>query len=228
MASYSGPRADNAATFCSTADDTAAAMAGGGTKEAAGAPAGTGVGSLRAIGAPGIGSEGGTRGTTGRGAVGTAGVGATTGVLATTGATGPGGTAGADGVGANGARTGTAALGAGTGLGCGWVAETGGFPATGGLTEGNPIIVRAICGRTAAGTGTEVAGCGVLPLRTAGIPADGRAPGIREGRGDGCAGGGVAPAGGIVRIPLGRVAGLAPHAGAGGVGAGPRSMVISP
>jgi hypothetical protein len=73
-----------------------------------------------------------------------------------------------------------------------------------------------------------------MPVRKAGMDVDGRAPGIKDGRGemdgDGVAGGGTETetAG---RLPDGRVAGLAHAACAcadGGEGVGPRSMVISP
>jgi hypothetical protein len=55
-----------------------------------------------------------------------------------------------------------------------------------GLADGKPIIVRFGRGRaaaTAAG-GIDWVGDGVIPERTAGMEADGRAPGIKDGRGD--------------------------------------------
>lgn len=100
--------------------------------------------------------------------------------------------------------------------------------ATGGFTEGKPIMVRPMAGRGAAGAGAGgvavgPAGCGV---RTAGMVADARAPGISDGRGEDCDGGGVGATAG--RDPEGRVGDFAPQAGAVGAGGPPRSMVISP
>ena len=94
-------------------------------------------------------------------------------------------------------------------------------------------MVRLVAGLGAPGAGVEEVSVGVIPVRTAGIPADGRTPGIRDGRGDFWAGAGDAgPAAGMGLIPDGRVGVLADHAvwvGAGaGTGAGPRSMMISP
>ena len=240
IASYSGPRAASAAIFWSTADATTAAIpgdvpAGAGAEEKS--AGGTGVGNLRATGEAADGAGGGEkRGTTGRGPVGTAGAGAEG-----TGPLGGNGKAGAEGVSAMGEegavatgmdieeRDGAAGTEAGIargGNGAGGMdaVGTGGLPAaTGGLTDGNPIVVRPIGGR--ADPGTE--GCGVAPVGTAGIATDGRAPGISDGRGAGT-GPGVGAAAGIGRAPLGRVGGLALHADAAGAGAGPRSMVISP
>jgi hypothetical protein len=135
-------------------------------------------------------------------------------------------------------RAGTAAAGAGgvgrwemggdTGAAGG--GRVAGLPTTGGLTEGNPIMVRLSGGRPAPGAGIEAAGCGVVPVRAMGIAADGRAPGIRDGRdAGGAAGGATGPGVAIGREPDGRVAGLAAHAAcAGAVAGGPRSIVISP
>ena len=104
-----------------------------------------------------------------------------------------------------------------------------GLPATGGLTDGKPIMVRLRGAFAAPGGAVEARGCGVMPERTAGITAEGRVPGIKEGRGDGWAGGIPAGAGaGIGRIPVGRVGGLTVHPVCTGTGAGPRSIVISP
>ncbi len=239
MASYSGPRAARAATFWSTADDTAAAIAGG---AAAAAPrekeGGTGVGALRMAGdacgtpAAGVGAKRGTTGRTpGAPAAGTAGVIGTR--------TGPD-AAGAVGVATTGARTAgvggcdTAGIAAGVGLEMWGTAGTigagaGGLgAASGGLIDGNPIMVRATCGRAAVEVVADAIGCGVPPVRAIGIDAEGRAPGISDGRGDGCAGGGVGSVAGIGRAPDGRVGGLVLQAGAAGDWVGPRSMVISP
>jgi hypothetical protein len=101
------------------------------------------------------------RGTTGRvpvGDMGTAGAGAD--ALTATGA------ADAEGAGSMGARTGAGTGGAGVALGgTGEVGVCGLAAATGGLADGNPIIVRAIGGRAAAGAGADTDGCGVVPVR---------------------------------------------------------------
>jgi hypothetical protein len=94
-------------------------------------------------------------------------------------------------------------------------------------------MVRLAVGLEAPGAGVEEVSGGVMPVRTAGIPADGRTPGIRDGRGDFWAGAGaVGFAAGMGLMPDGRVGVLADHAvwvGAGaGTAAGPRSMMISP
>jgi hypothetical protein len=251
MASYSGPRAANAATFWSTTDETTAASAGDDAETATGsAPAagGIGVGTLRVTGADGVataddvgagvGGGGEKRGTGGRTAAGGTAAGATGVAMEGGGSVGLGAAAGPDG-GIISGRAGTAAAGAGgvarweiggaTGAeGAGSVA---GLPTTGDLTEGNPIIVRLRGGRAAPGAGVEAVGCGVMPVRATGIEADGRAPGIKDGRGaGGTAGAAAGPAATTGREPDGRVAALAAHAdGAEAAGAvGPRSMVISP
>jgi len=124
---------------------------------------------------------------------------------------------GPDGVG----RRGEGAVGDATGA--------AGLPVTGGLTDGKPIMVRLSGGLSAPGGGVEAVGCGVMPVRTTGIAADGRAPGIKEGRGEGCAGGCPAEAAaGMGRGPVGRVGGFVVQPVCAGAGEGPRSMVISP
>jgi len=209
------------------------------------AAGGTGVATLRVTGAGEStdemgGCAGGTRGKGGRTAGGTSDAGdaedagsdggGTTGLVKT----GPVGAGGIDvaGIPVVG-RMGTAIEGtAGVARAIGEGIATGpdaGLAGTGGLTDGKPIIVRLSGGLVAVGA--EVDGCGVMPVRTAGMEADGRAPGIKDGRGE-MEGGGEAVGGAATmgRLPDGRVAGLAAHAdgdcaGDGGV---PRSMVISP
>jgi len=243
MASYSGPRAAKAATFWSTTEDTAAARAGDGAADGrVCTDGGTGVGTLRVIGTEvGVAALAGgdeKRGTTGRAPVGAGNGTADAEAVGTRLATDAVGT---DGVGIIGARTGAATdTGAGAGAAGAEVIGRGGSgtgappgicgldAATGGLTDGKPIMVRAIAGRAAAGaavTGAAAgsAGCGV---REAGIDPDGRAPGISDGRGEACDGGGVGETAGLG--PDGRVGGLTPQVDAAGADAGPRSMVISP
>jgi hypothetical protein len=148
------------------------------------------------------------------------------------------GAAGAGGVEIKIGRDGTAAAGAGgvangtarADVGATGVGGAAGLFMTGGLTEGKPIMVRLRGGREAPGAGVEAVGCGVIPVRAMGMAADGRAPGINDGRGDGgAAGAGAAPTAGTWRTPDGRVGGFA-HADdveAGAAGA-LRSIVISP
>lgn len=239
MASYSGPRAAKAATLRSTVADTdatAAASAGAGrsgdltgtvgdTGAVAGREAAAGVGATTG----GAGGGGGaSRGTTGREmAAGAAGpsVGGN-GVDALT-VTGP--SSGGEMVASTGCE-GTTDIGAAGVRRCGAGGEdTAGLLATVGLAEGKPIMVRFMGGRANAGAGGDDVGCGVKPERTAGRLADGRAPGISDGRGElGATAGGRGLAAGMGRAPEGRVGGFAAHVEAAVGGAGLRSMVISP
>jgi hypothetical protein len=215
-----------AAILCSTADDTVAANEGDGLDTAgAMAAGGTGVATLRVTGdgestdEVGGGADG-TRGKGGRRAGGASDIedggdegGGTTG-LANTEAAGATGavTAEIPVVGRPGTATeGIAGVGRATGAGIATGTDAAGLAETGGLADGKPIIVR-LRGGLAAG-GADVDGCGVIPVRTAGMEVEGRAPGIKDGRGE-LAGGGVAADGAETagRLPDGRVAGLAAHA----------------
>ena len=253
IASYSGPRAATAAILCSTADATATAKDGDDVGDAAGEDVGdvtdaesaaeidggAGVGALRvagrgAEGCPVAGAE--VRETTGLVGVGTMGAaiggGGSVGLLTT-------GTAGADGVGSADGREGRATAGA-AGVGRAWGEGTmgagagtaAGLLATGGFTDGKPIMVRLSGGRgPPPGAGAGADGCGVVPVRTAGMAADGRAPGMSDGRGEGAGSGAAAAAGlGVAtgRATEGLVGGLDVQLVGTGAGADPRSMVISP
>ena len=197
---------------------------------------GTGVGTLRmtgavgAVGAAGSGGENlGTGGRTGAGSTGLALEGGGKEGLATTGIAGAGGVAITIGreeiaaVGTGGVARGEFGVAAATGA--------AGLTTTGAFTDGNPIIVRLSVGRAAPGTGVEEVGCGVMPVRATGIAADGRAPGIRDGRGAGGADdeGDADPGVAMGRIPDGRVGGFTFQADGTEADVGtPRSMVISP
>lgn len=110
-------------------------------------------------------------------------------------------------------------------------AGAAGLTATGAMTDGNPNIVRLSGGRAAPGAGVVEVGCGVMPVRATGIAADGRAPGIRDGReaGGAAAGGDPDPGVAMGSIPDGRVGGFTFQADGTEAGVGPPlSMVISP
>lgn len=168
------------------------------------------------LGTTGLGADGVTEGGIGIGGFGSSGLGAV-------------GAAGAGGVAITMGREGIAA----TGEGMDFIAMGGGdavgLVATGGLTDGKPIMVRLIGGRTVGGAEVDAAGCGVVPVRVVGRLPAGRAPGINEGRGTGWL---IAGVGGVVtiagRIAEGRAGGFIVQLVVEGDGMVPRSMVISP
>jgi hypothetical protein len=97
--------------------------------------------------------------------------------------------------------------------------------ATGGLTDGNPIMVRAGW-RGGGGKDGVAKGGGVVPGRAAGIAVEGRAADIIGGRGAGRAADADVGAGRGCAPEEGLAGGLADQLA--GPDAGPRSMVISP
>ena len=151
---------------------------------------------------------------TGPGSVGICGAG-----LATTGAVG------AAGVGKDGARPGADVAG---GSVAGRAATgTAGLGPADALGAGKPIMVwRGCC--DAGGGGSPGVGCGVAPVRAAGIATEGRGLGIIGGRGGAWTGAAGVGAVGIGRAPEGLVGGRVAQPAELGAGTGPRSMVISP
>ena len=95
------------------------------------------------------------------------------------------------------------------------------------LGAGKPIMVwRGCC--DAGGGGSPGVGCGVAPVRAAGIATEGRGLGIIGGRGGAWTGAAGVGAVGIGRAPEGLVGGRVAQPAELGAGTGPRSMVISP